>query len=72
MTLDSDIFDSLFHSCSLAAFIEIAITSGNPPDIETTKRLAYRLYEEALAAKNTSRKSLYSTGEAVTTCTCGV
>jgi hypothetical protein len=71
MTLDPAIFDDLFHSCSLAAFVEVATTSGKPPDIEATKRLAFRLYEEALAAKNAARKSLYSVGEAVTPCVCG-
>jgi hypothetical protein len=48
------IFDDLFHGCALAAFIDQSIEQGSLPDMEATRRRAYRLYEEALAAKNSS------------------
>jgi hypothetical protein len=65
MTLDSDIFDSLFHSAALAAYLEVSTASGGPPDPEATKRLAYRIYEDTLAQKNATRKLLCATGETV-------
>jgi hypothetical protein len=68
ITLDANIFDSLFHSAALAAYLEVATASGGPPDPETTKRLAYRLYEEALGDKNAARNSLASTAEDVASC----
>ncbi len=54
MTDDSpdDVLDDLFHACSLAAFLEVASQSVRMPDSETTRRLASRLYEDALAEKN--------------------
>ncbi len=53
MTADLDDFlDDLFLGCALAAFVEQAIEQGGPPDIEATRLRAYRLYEEALAAKD--------------------
>lgn len=53
MTADlDDLLDDLFHGCALAAFVEQAIEQGGPPDVEATRLRAYRLYEEALAAKN--------------------
>jgi hypothetical protein len=53
MAADTDIWDDLFHGCALAAFLEIwAQTRQFPPDSEATRRLAYRLYENALAEKN--------------------
>jgi hypothetical protein len=59
---DDDILDSIFHGCAFAAFVEQAIAQGGPPDREATRRLAYRYYEEALAAKNGRRTA--ATGEA--------
>jgi hypothetical protein len=51
--MTDDILDHLFHGCALAAYVEIWQQSGQfPPDSEATRRLAYRYYEEELAAKN--------------------
>jgi hypothetical protein len=49
---DDDIWDSLFHGCAWAAFLDEAAALQGPPDSEATKRRAYRYYEEALAEKN--------------------
>jgi hypothetical protein len=49
---DDDILDDLFHGCALVAFLQQAIEQGGPPDSEATRRRAYRLYEEALAARS--------------------
>jgi len=46
------ILDDLFHGCAFAASIEQAAIEGGTPDIEATRRRAYRYYEEALAEKN--------------------
>lgn len=43
-----EILDDLFHGCAFAAYVEIARTTGKPPDEEATRRLAFQLYEEAL------------------------
>ncbi len=51
VTLDVEIFDDVFHGCALAAYIEVAQAMGGPPDSETTRRLAYRMFEQALAEK---------------------
>jgi hypothetical protein len=51
---DDDILDDLFHGCAISAFVELAIKEGGPPDQEATRQLAYRLYEDALAAKNST------------------
>jgi hypothetical protein len=53
-----ELLDDLFHGCAFAAFVEQAIAQGGPPDLETTRRLAYEFYEEALAAKNGTRRRL--------------
>ncbi len=47
-----EILDDLFFGCAFAAFVEQAIAQGGPPNMEVTRRLAYKLYEEALAQKN--------------------
>lgn len=47
-----EIWDDLFHSCAFAAYVELAMACGGPPDSEATRRLAYRYYEKALAAKH--------------------
>lgn len=49
---DDDILDDLFHGCAFSAFVEQAIVQGGPPDMEATRRRAFQLYEEALAARN--------------------
>lgn len=49
-----DILDGLSHGCAFAAYVEVAITTGGPPPIEPTRRLAYRLYEEELARRTTT------------------
>jgi hypothetical protein len=46
-----EILDDLFHGCAFFAFVEQAIAEGGPPDMEITRRRAFQLYEEALAAK---------------------
>ena len=46
-----DILDDLFHGCAFAAFVEQAALTGGLPCPEATRRLAYRYYEEALAAR---------------------
>jgi hypothetical protein len=50
--MTDDLFDDLFHGCALAAFVEQASAEQTWPDPEATRRLAYRLYEDALAEKN--------------------
>ena len=53
MSDDTDeILDDLFHGCALAAFIDQAIQERGPPDMEATRRRAFRYYEEELAARN--------------------
>lgn len=47
-----DVLDDHFLGCALAAFVELAAASGRMPDSETTRRLAYRYYEEDLTKKN--------------------
>lgn len=46
-----EILDDLFHGCAFAAFVEQAALTGGSPCPEATRRLAYRYYEEALAAR---------------------
>ena len=46
---DDDILDDLFHACAFTAFLEQAVIKQGWPDPEATRRLAYRLYEEAPA-----------------------
>jgi hypothetical protein len=60
MADEADLLDDLFHGCALAAFIEQAVREGGRPDSEATRRLAYRLYEEALAEKNGPTRSAAS------------
>ncbi len=45
-----DILDDLFHGCAFAAYVELAIACRGVPDPDATRRLAYRYYEEELAA----------------------
>ncbi len=53
MTETDWILDDLFHGCAFQAFVEQARIEQGPPDSEATSRRAYRLYEDALAEKNT-------------------
>lgn len=57
-----EILDDLFHGCAWAAFIELAVATGRMPDMETTRRLAYRYYEEALAEKNKAKARSVESG----------
>jgi hypothetical protein len=52
------ILDDLFLSCALTAFLERAHAETGWPDTEETRRLAYRIYEEALAEKNAPNTSV--------------
>ena len=52
MTEADDIWDSLWHGCVWAAFLDEAAERRGPPDSEATKRRAYQYYEDALAEKN--------------------
>lgn len=47
-----ELLDDVFHGCAFAAYVELAVACGGVPDMEATRRLAYRYYEEALAEKN--------------------
>ena len=49
-----DPLDDLFHACALSAYMELAALNGAPPDSDATRRLAFELYEQALAEKNRS------------------
>jgi hypothetical protein len=53
----TDILDDLFHGCALVAYVEAANACRGWPDSETVRRLAYRLYEEALAERNAAKAS---------------
>jgi hypothetical protein len=46
------ILDDLFQGCALTAFLKLAHAQQGWPDAETTRRVAYLLYEQALAEKN--------------------
>lgn len=50
--MNHDPLDELFHACAMRAFIEQSHASGSWPCPEATRRLAYSLYEKALAEKN--------------------
>ena len=51
--MTGDFLDDLFHGCAWAAYLRIWGETGQcPPDSDATRRLAFRLYEEALAEKN--------------------
>ena len=52
MTAADDLLDDLFMGCALAAFLEQAQAEQGWPDPEATRRLAYQMYEDALAEKN--------------------
>ena len=52
---DEAICNDLFHRCALRAFVEQAEREQSWPDPEATRRLAYRHYEDALAASERNR-----------------
>jgi hypothetical protein len=60
--MNDDTFDDLFHGCAWSAFVELTASLGRIPDRETTRRLAYRYYEEALAEKNSKPDSSRESG----------
>jgi hypothetical protein len=63
MSSDLDeILDDLFHGCAWAAFAELVAATGCIPDTETTRRLAYRYYEEASAEKNKAQTTSVESG----------
>jgi hypothetical protein len=51
-----DILDDLFHGCAFAAYVELAVACGGVPDMEATRLLAFRYYEEELARKHCGKK----------------
>ena len=51
-----ELLDDLFTGCAIAAFVEVAVATGGPPDSEAVRVRAYALYEDALAERN-ARKS---------------
>jgi len=53
---DDPIWSDLFHHCALVAFLEQAIAEQGWPDPEMTRQRAYRMYEAALAKKNSVRE----------------
>ncbi len=54
MTDADDIWDDLFHGCAWAAYIDQAHAEQGPPNSETTRRRAFRYYEDELAKKDGS------------------
>ena len=50
-SLGDSILDDTFHGCAWEAFIELARTTGRPPESNATRRLAFAFYEEALATR---------------------
>lgn len=58
MDSPDSILDDLFHGCTLAAFVEQAVTEGGWPDGEATRSRAYDAYERALAERTESRESV--------------
>jgi len=54
---EEDILEDLFHGCAFAAFIEQAHLQQGEPCLELTRRLAYKLYEDALASRNQQKQS---------------
>jgi hypothetical protein len=57
MTTDDEVWDDHFHGCALAAFIDQAIESGGPPDIELTRRHAFVYYEKELVRESQQGRS---------------
>lgn len=57
------LLDDLFHGCAFAAYVELAAVTGGVPDVEATRRLAFRYYEEALAARGRQRSGPVSSAD---------
>lgn len=58
MTADTeydDVWDSLWHGCALAAYLDQAAEQRGWPDSEATKRRANDYYEQALREKNAAK-----------------
>jgi len=55
--MSDSILDDLFLSCALTAFLEQSHAQNGWPDPEATRRLAYRIYEDALAERNVPNMS---------------
>ena len=51
MTAGDGIWDDLLMGCALAALLEQAQARQGWPDPDATRRLAYQMYEDALAEK---------------------
>jgi len=49
------VLDDLFHGCALTAFLEQAAVQQTWPDREATRKRAFSLYEEQLAARHRER-----------------
>lgn len=52
---EDDVWDDLFHGCAWAAYIDQAHAEQGWPDMEATRRRAFRYYEDELARKNGPR-----------------
>lgn len=50
--IDDDLLDDIFHGCAFAAYVELAAACRGVPDMDATRMLAYRYYEEQLAERN--------------------
>lgn len=50
--MPDDVLDDLFHFCALRAYLEQAAIEGGMPNMESTRRRAYELYETALADRS--------------------
>jgi hypothetical protein len=53
--LDDEFWDDAFHGCAWAAYVELASVCRGQPDMEATRRLTYKYYEEALADRSRYR-----------------
>ena len=52
---DDNVLDNLFHACAFRAWLQQAAEQQDWPDFEAVRERAYRLYEEARAAKNAAK-----------------
>ena len=50
--MTNDILDDLFHACALEAFLTLAAERRDWPTCDETRKLAFTLYELALAEKH--------------------
>ena len=57
--INEAIHEELFHRCALRVFVEQAELEQGWPEPEATRRLAYELYEDALAC---SERNIKPTG----------